>query len=502
MSRLSSFQPPAVSLVTTASKAVGVTVVGLATSSKDEPTLLGVSAATAKAVQKRHGVDLVALAEDLGAKAELGKVTVLPAIDGERLVVVGVGVVDVTPDQVRHATAAALRSIQANDRVEGPVAISLELVDPELLQAAAEGAVLGAYAIDRQGSSPRKALPDLEVVSTNKSADAKQAVQRAEVIAAAAATARDWVNAPPNQLYPESFAADIAAHFKDVKVNVEVLDEKALTKGGYGGLMAVGGGSSRQPRLVRAEYAPRGARQTLALVGKGITFDSGGLDIKPPTGMYDMKCDMAGAAAVMAAIGAIARLGLPVRVIGYGALAENMPSGAAYRPSDVLSIYGGTTVENANTDAEGRLVMADALARASEDDADLVVDIATLTGACMVALGKRIAGLMASNDLAADAVLDAAEVAGESMWHLPIPAHIAEGLKSKIADVKSSGDRHGGAMAAAAFLRHFVPDDADWAHIDIAGPGWNDGEPHEEIPSGGTGFGVRTLVALARAMSL
>lgn len=502
MSRLSSFQPPALTLATTASKGVGVTVVGFATTVTEEPTLLGVPAAVAKAHQKRFGTDLVALAEDLGASPELGKVTVLPSVDTERLVVVGLGVVDVTPDQVRHATAAALRAIQGNDRAGGDVAISFDVVDPELLQAAAEGAVLGAYAIAKQGSEPRPAIPAIEVISSNKSADAKQAVERATIVASAVAAARDWVNLPPNQLFPASFADEITGYLDDVKVTVDVLDEKALTKGGYGGLMAVGGGSSRQPRLVRAEYSPRGAKQTLALVGKGITFDSGGLDIKPAAGMYDMKCDMAGAAAVMAAVGAIARLGLPVRVIGYGALAENMPSGSAYRPSDVLTMYGGTTVENANTDAEGRLVMADALARASEDDPDLIVDIATLTGACLVALGKRIAGLMASNDISADAVLDAAEVAGEPMWHLPIPEHISAGLKSKIADVKSSGDRNGGTMAAAAFLRRFVPEDADWAHIDIAGPGWNDGEPHEETPSGGTGYGVRTLVALAHTMSL
>ena len=500
MSRLSTFQPPVITLVTGASRAVGTIVIGLATSGSDELTLLGVPAATAKAHAKKFGSEVLELAEDLGATAELGKVTVLPTGD-VRLVVVGLGDVGVTPAQVRQATATALRAIQGNDRIDGPVAISLDLTDPELIQAAAEGAVLGAYAIDKQGSDSRSNVPEVEIVSTNKAAEAKQAVDIAEAVATAVATTRDWVNVPPNQLFPASFAEEVTVHLGDTKVEVEVLDEKALTKGGYGGILAVGGGSSRQPRLIRAEYSPRGATQTLALVGKGITFDSGGLDIKPAAGMYDMKCDMAGAAAAMATIGAIARLGLKLRVVAYGAMAENMPSGAAYRPSDVLRMYGGTTVENANTDAEGRLVMADALARASEDEADLIVDIATLTGACLVALGKRVAGLMASDDVAADAVLDAAEVAGESMWHLPIPEHIAQGLKSKIADVKSSGDRNGGAMAAAAFLQRFVPAEGNWAHIDMAGPAWNDAEAYAEVPAGGTGYGVRTLVALARTMS-
>ena len=501
MSRLSSFQTPAVSLVTSPSKAVATIVVGLASSAQDESLLLGVPAATAKAHQKRFGDDLASIAEDLGARTEVGSVTVLPTVEGSRLVVVGLGDVDVTPEQVRHASATAMRTIQANDRIVGDVALSLDVSDPELLQAAAEGAVLGAYSIDKHGSE-RKPVPAIEIVSSNKTADAKQSVERALVVATAVATVRDWVNMPPNLLYPASFADEVVAHLKDAKVNVEVLDEKALAKGGYGGLLAVGGGSSRPPRLVRAEYSPRGAKQTLALVGKGITFDSGGLDIKPPTGMYDMKCDMAGAATALAAVGAIARLGLNVRVVAYGALAENMPSGAAYRPSDVLTTYGGTTVENANTDAEGRLVLADALGRASEDQADLIVDIATLTGACMVALGRRIAGLFASDDLSADALLDAAEVAGESMWHLPIPDHVRKGLESKIADVKSSGDRNGGALTAAAFLQRFVPEGGSWAHVDMAGPAWNEGEPWAETPSGGTGFGLRTLVALARTMSL
>jgi leucyl aminopeptidase len=280
-----------------------------------------------------------------------------------------------------------------------------------------------------------------------------------------------------------------------------VLDDKALARAGYGGILAVGSGSSRPPRLVRLSYAPRGATTHLALVGKGITFDSGGLNIKPGDSMYTMKCDMAGAAAVIAATDAIARLGLKVKVTTYAALAENLPSDTAYRPSDVLTMYGGKTVENGNTDAEGRLVMADAIVRACEDKPDLVIDVATLTGAVVVALGDRTAGLMASDDATADKILDAAEVAGEDFWQLPIPRDIRSKLDSKVADLRSTANERGaGALVAAAFLRDFVADGIGWAHLDIAAPAFLEGTPHGYVSTGGTGVGVRTLVALATAL--
>ena len=310
------------------------------------------------------------------------------------------------------------------------------------------------------------------------------------------------MNIPANLLYPESFAEQVRNLVRGSKVAIDVLDDAALSRGGYGGLMAVGGGSSRPPRLVRLSYSPRGAKFHLALVGKGITFDTGGLDLKPPDGMYTMKCDMAGAATVLAAVHAIAQLGLKIKVTAYGALAENMPSGSAYRPSDVLTIYGGKTVENGNSDAEGRLVMADAIARANEDQPNLLIDVATLTGACVVALGERTTGLMATDDATADLVLDAAEAAGEDVWRLPIPGEIRGKLDSKVADLRSvTGDRWAGALVAAAFLREFVAKGTPWAHLDIAGPAFFDGKPYGYVAPGGTGVGVRTLVALARSLS-
>lgn len=277
-----------------------------------------------------------------------------------------------------------------------------------------------------------------------------------------------------------------------------MLDEKALSRGGYGGILAVGGGSERPPRLVRLSYAPRGATFHLGLVGKGITFDSGGLDIKPAAGMYTMKCDMSGAGAVFAAVKAIADLGLKIKVTGYGSLAENMPSGSAYRPSDVITMYGGTTVENVNTDAEGRLVMADALARVSaEDEPDLIIDVATLTGACVTALGDRTAGLLSNDDEAAADVLAAAADAGERVWQLPIVEESRGFLDSEVADLRSGRTGPGGTMTAAAFLREFVGD-RPWVHLDIAGPSFNTGSPYGYIPAGGTGVGVRTLIEVAR----
>lgn len=286
----------------------------------------------------------------------------------------------------------------------------------------------------------------------------------------------------------------------DSKIGVEILTEKELERDGYGGFMAVGSGSSRLPRLVRLSYAPARAKAHLVLVGKGLTFDSGGLNLKPGDSMSTMRCDMAGAAAVIAATQAIAQLGLKVKVTTYACMAENMPSDTAFRPSDVLTMYGGTTVENYNTDAEGRLVLADALARGSEDNPDLVIDVATLTGAAMVALGTEIFGVFSDSDEVADRVLGAAETAGEQAWRLPMGEWSAEALESKVADLKSGGGRWGGASIAASFLRHFVADELDWAHLDIAPGSFNEGSAKGEIPVGGTGIAVRTLVEVARGL--
>jgi leucyl aminopeptidase len=461
--------------------------------------------AIARAFAKRFGLSVGEMATSLGAKATADSKRTLPAAgDGPRIVVVGLDSEQPNAEDLRHAAGAGVRHA-ATLRETGSlsVAVSLGTANPEQLAAAGEGALLGSYTYEPISAEPAKGgtVDAITVIhaSDGKAADLATATQ---IVAQAVVSVRELVNIPANLLHPESFAEQVRNLARGSKIIIEVLDETALSQGGYGGLMAVGGGSSRPPRLVRLSYSPRGARFHLALVGKGITFDTGGLNLKPAEGMYSMKCDMAGAATVLAAAHAIAQLGLKIKVTAYGALAENMPSGSAYRPSDVLTIYGGKTVENGNSDAEGRIVLADALARANEDHPDLVVDVATLTGACIVALGERTVGLMATDDATADLVLDAAEAAGENVWRLPIPKDIRRKLDSKVADLRSTGpDRWAGALVAAAFLREFVADGTPWAHLDIAGPAYFDGKPYGYVASGGTGVGVRTLIALARALS-
>ena len=452
-----------------------------------------------KLVRKQGGRGLLELAATLGATGKPGSVSLLPTVP--LVALAGIGDGEASPESVRRAAGAAARAVVAT--ATGPVdlAVSLGASDPEQVKACVEGALLGGYQYAKVSAKPAETgLRSLTIVASSTGGEFRQAVDLGGAVAANVLLARDWVNTPANVLYPESFASAVSEVLRPSKVALEVVDEVQLRERGYGGLTAVGGGSAHGPRLIRASWAPRGAKFHLALVGKGITFDSGGLDIKNAEGMYTMKSDMSGAAAVLAAIRAIAHLGIQVRVTAYAAMAENMPSGSAYRPSDVLTMYGGLTVENANTDAEGRLVMADALARAGEDKPDLVVDVATLTGACVVALGDRVAGLMASDDETAALVLDAAELAGEDFWQLPIPQHLRTSLDSKVADLKSSGPRSGGALTAAAFLQRFVGD-LPWAHLDIAGPAFNAQDPYDYVPSGGTGHGVRTLVALAASLA-
>ena len=455
---------------------------------------------------KRLGRSVTELAVGVGAKAAADHTRTLPSLgNGPRLLVIGLGEDDPTPEELRRAAGAALRHVlQHVETGTVSVAVSFGVEEPEILAAVAEGALLGTYRFAPVSSNgAAKGSIDAVTVIAEQTSGVRDLIRRAEIVAQAVLQAREWVNLPPNLLYPDSFAGEVKTALKDSRVTVDVLDEKALARGGYGGILAVGSGSSRPPRLVRLSYAPRGAQSHLGLVGKGITFDSGGLDIKPADGMYTMKCDMAGAAAVFAAVHAIAGLGLKVKVTAYGSLAENMPSDTAYRPSDVLTMYGGKTVENGNTDAEGRLVMADALVRASEDAPDLLVDVATLTGAAIVALGDRTAGLMATDDDTADRILDAAEAAGEDFWQLPIPRETRGRLDSKVADLRSTaGDKPGGALVAAAFLREFVGEGIPWAHLDIAGPAFRDGSPYGYVNSGGTGTGVRTLVALAASLSV
>jgi leucyl aminopeptidase len=311
---------------------------------------------------------------------------------------------------------------------------------------------------------------DLSVPSASD-AGAEKDLARATVIAESVTAARDLVNTPPNDLYPDSFADRAVTMAQAAGLRTEVLDEKALRREGYGGILGVGGGSSRPPRLVRLHHAPASPRAKVALVGKGITFDTGGISIKPAAKMEEMTMDMAGAAAVVVTAVLAARLELPVEVIATVPMAENMPSATAYRPGDVLTMYGGTTVEVLNTDAEGRLILADALVRAAQDTPDYIIDTATLTGAQIIALGNRTPGIM--------------------------PEHLRSDLDSKLADIANvASHRWGGMLAAGLFLSEFVPDGIPWAHLDIAGPAYNTGSPWGYTGKGGTGVPVRTLAAV------
>jgi leucyl aminopeptidase len=451
-----------------------------------------------------YGGKLVEVLSGLGATGKAGEVTKVPGPKpGKSATLIAVGLGEAPDGELKteDLRAAAGNGVRAT-KTSQSVAFALPAPDADCVRAIAEGALLGRYSFTAYKSSDSSDAPGNLTVLTDlaRNKEAKAALERAQVTADAVAQVRDWVNTPPSDLNPAGFAADAVKLGKEYGVKVEVLDEKALTKGGYGGILGVGQGSTNPPRLVRLTYTPRKPVTHLAFVGKGITFDSGGLSLKTSTGMVSMKSDMAGAAAVIGATLAIARLGLPVQVTTYAAMAENMPSGSAARPSDVLTMYGGKTVEVLNTDAEGRLVLGDALVRASEDQPDLIVDVATLTGACVVALGTKVAGAFANTDTARDRVVDAALTAGESMWPLPIPAEMLDKLKthSKVADLANiTGEPWGGALAAAAFLGDFVADGIDWVHLDVAGPAFNEGGASDYTPAGGTGYAVRTLVELA-----
>jgi leucyl aminopeptidase len=433
----------------------------------------------------------------LGVTGEADQVLRIPAGDGVAArVVVLTGVGEAAAgrpglEALRRAAGAAVRSLEGCRSA----ALLLPAASVDELEAVAEGALLGAYRVGRYRASAPAPLAEVTVV-TDLARDraARTAAARAEVLARAVNGTRDLVNASPAELYPDSFAEAAAEAAKGARVKVSVLTEAELAAGGYGGLVAVGQGSSRPPRLVRLAYAPVRARTHVALVGKGITFDSGGLSIKPAKAMETMKCDMAGAAAVVHTVLAAAELELPVKVTGWLALAENMPSGTAQRPSDVITVRGGTTVEVLNTDAEGRLVLADALVAAGEEQPDAVVDVATLTGAQVVALGTQVSAVMGTEDMRGK-VLEAAAAAGESFWPMPLPEELRSSLKSPVADLANMGDKAGGMLVAAVFLRHFVGA-TPWAHLDIAGPAFNEGQPRGYTPQGGTGVGVRTLLTL------
>ncbi|MEV0773404.1 leucyl aminopeptidase [Nocardia salmonicida] len=436
----------------------------------------------------------------VGAKGKPEELTRVPApsalADVTSVLAVGLGAADkVDAEQVRRSAGVAGRALSGTELV----ATTLSGID---LGAAAEGFYLGAYTFStfKSKSAPKpdeRPVVRVELLVPEPEFGTLELL-RAQLVAEAIATARDFVNTPPSALYPAEFADRARVLAEAAGLEVEVLDETALAAAGYGGIIGVGQGSSRPPRLVRITYA--GGPKKVALVGKGITFDTGGISIKPAANMENMTSDMAGAAAVVATVLLAGRLGLPVTVTATVPMAENMPSATAQRPGDVLTQYGGTTVEVINTDAEGRLILADAIVRAVEDEPDYLIDVATLTGAQMVALGTRTPGVMGTDEFR-DRVAAISRSVGENGWAMPLPAELRADLNSKVADLANvAPHRWGGMLSAALFLKDFVPEGVQWAHLDVAGPAYNTGGPFGYIGKGGTGVPVRTLITVIEAI--
>ncbi|WP_019853448.1 leucyl aminopeptidase, partial [Actinopolyspora mortivallis] len=433
----------------------------------------------------------------LGAKGKAEEVVRVPASGSIRanvLLAVGLGKRDtdgeIPAESVRRAAGVAARSLNGVSHA----ANTLSALD---LSATVQGTVMGAYSYTRYKSQPGEdpvAKVDL-LVADAKSDGAKSALKGATAIGEAVNTARDLINTPPNDLPPATMAERAAELGRAAGLEVETLDEDELRKHGYGGILGVGAGSSRPPRLVRLRHkGPKGARK-VALVGKGVTFDTGGISLKPASGMEEMTSDMSGAAAVIATVVLAAKLNYPLDITATVPMAENMPSGTAYRPGDVLRMYGGRTVEVLNTDAEGRLILADAITRACEDEPEYLIEASTLTGAQLVALGKRTPGVMGSEQFR-DRVAALSRATGEGGWAMPLPEELRGDLDSKLADLTNvTGQRWGGMLVAGHFLSEFVTGQTAWAHIDVAGPAYNSNSPWGYTPKGGTGVPVRTMAA-------
>lgn len=441
-----------------------------------------------------------------GAADELRRLP-WPGIAAKSLAVIGLGKSS-TPNDLRYAAGSAARQLRGVDSI----ALALPATTDEELLAVLEGAAIGAYSYTEFRSEtpdpPKTPAGSVLVLSAVTESDAL--IERARILATALHSVRDLVNTPSSHLYPESLALAAVELAKDAPVTVEVLRETELAAGEYGGIIGVGQGSVHPPRLVKVSYSPAKARRHLALVGKGITFDSGGISLKPPAAMVGMKYDMTGAATVLAVTLAAARMGLPVRVTAWLCIAENMPSGSAIKPNDVLRIRGGKTVEVLNTDAEGRLVLADGIVAASEEHPDAIVDVATLTGAQVVALGNRYSGAMGDEKLVGQ-IVDIANRIGETIWPMPLPAEVRAIISSDVADIANSkpGNTAAGMLIGGVFLSEFVGTNGEgtdahpipWAHLDIAGPSHNTTAGYGFTGKGPTGVTVRALVALAEEFS-
>lgn len=461
-----------------------------------------------KAVDDALGGQLTRLKEngDLTGKAgEVVKLLDVPGIQATRLLLIGLGnPKTLTRAGFDKAAMTAIRAITGKEyRSVGILLNSSATHDLTLLSQAeiwARSAVVGGYGQSLHKAEPdRHSIKDVTFVieSASVEAEVKASVGRGRILGDAINLTRELVNRTPDEIYPETFAdraRQVADEFKGL--TCEIWDQARLEDENMGSMLAVARGSDREPRLVIMEYLHGGPNApTLALVGKGVTYDSGGYSLKPSDGQITMKCDMAGAATVLGAMSAIAELGLKVNVVGLMGLVENLISGKSYKLGDVLKARNGKTIEVHNTDAEGRLVLADVLSYAADREVDYIIDLATLTGACVVALGTDVVGLFSNNSAWSDKVLASAKATGEPIWPMPMFDEYNELLKSDVADLKNIGGRWGGAITAAKFLENFVSETA-WVHLDIAGPAFAEkGAAHRE--GGGTGAMLQTLVETA-----
>jgi leucyl aminopeptidase len=504
------YQSPSVNVATSLPKrgaAAAVLVVPVVSTGDEEKPGAAVEAAEpflpAEAVAEIEA-GLRAL-EATGASEQVHRL-VVPSLPVASVLTIGLGKPrsEWPADTIRRAAGVAARSLGGAEAVITTLTELPGESGADVCSAAVEGLILGSYRFTdfrTDKTAPKdKGLRKITVLATSK--DAQKQSAHGAAVATAVATARSFVNTPPSHLFPAEFAKRAKALGESAGLEVEVLDDKALQKAGYGGVIGVGQGSSRPPRLVRlihrgAQLAkkPKQAKR-VALIGKGITFDTGGISIKPAASMHYMTSDMAGAAAVIATVALAAQLQLPIDVIATVPMAENMPSATAQRPGDVLTQYGGTTVEVLNTDAEGRLILADAIVRACEDNPDYLIETSTLTGAQTVALGSRMPGVMGSDEFR-DRVAALSQRVGENGWPMPLPDELKEDLKSTVADLANvSSQRYAGMLVAGVFLREFVADGVSWAHIDVAGPAYNTGSPWGYTPKGATGVPTRTMFAV------
>jgi leucyl aminopeptidase len=468
-----------------------------------------------KAVDQRLDGLLARLVADEQFKGKKGQTLSLHThgrVGSQRLLLVGGGArKDLQPADLRGFAARVVKAGGAAQATD--VAAVLPYLEggatpttaERAAQFLAEGAILGAYKFDRYLTGDKKkalTVEEVKLVATPDNVDGarldalKRGTQRGEQVAAGVALARDLINEPAGDLTPTKMADVAGKVAKQHGLELKVLGPKECQKLGMGMYLAVSQGSEEEPRFIHLAYKPKGktpSKKKIALIGKGVTFDSGGLSLKPSSAMEDMKIDMSGAAAVISAIGVLADMGVPYEVHAVAACTENMPSGKSYKLGDVLKSMSGKTVEINNTDAEGRLTLGDAITYVQQEvKPDEIFDFATLTGACMVALGPYHAGVMGNDLSLVERWLAAARLAGEEMWHLPLPDRLKEQLKSEIADMRNTGDRYGGALTAGLFLKEFVGD-TPWVHVDIAGPASADKEGGH-VAKGGTGFAVSTII--------